>query len=66
MAQTIRMAREDGKAADVHPNEVENFRKAGFEIAEHPLDHDGDGKAGGSVAGFHATAAKGKRRKKGK
>lgn len=31
MAQTIKMVREsDGKEADVHPAEVENFRKGGY------------------------------------
>lgn len=30
-----------------------------------PLDHDGDGKAGGSLKGEASTAAKGRRRKRG-
>lgn len=31
MAQTIRMVREsDGKTADVHPAEVENFKLGGY------------------------------------
>lgn len=34
-----------------------------FEVADDPLDHDGDGKAGGSVAGYYATATVGARRK---
>lgn len=33
--------------ADVHPDEVENYRAGGFSPAD-PLDHDGDGKKGGS------------------
>ncbi|WP_022684554.1 hypothetical protein [Sphingobium bisphenolivorans] len=40
--------------ADVHVDEVENYRAAGFEPAD-PLDHDGDGKAGGSLKGERAT-----------
>lgn len=35
-------------------------------VLSDPLDHDGDGRPGGSVAGFHATAAKGARKRKGK
>lgn len=31
-----------------------------------PLDHDGDGESGGSVAGYHSTAAKGARKRKAK
>lgn len=34
--------------------------------AASPLDHDGDGASGGSVKGFHATAAKGARKRKAK
>ena len=34
--------------ADVHPNEVENYRAGGFVPAD-PLDHDGDGEKGGSL-----------------
>ena len=34
-------------SAEVHPEEVENYRTAGFLPAD-PLDHDGDGKKGGS------------------
>lgn len=63
---TIRMERADGFTADVHPDMVDEYRKGGFEVADHPLDHDGDGKPGGSVAGYHATAAKGARKRKGK
>lgn len=61
---TVRMQRADGFTADVHPEMVDEYRKGGFEIADNPLDHDGDGKAGGSVAGYHATASKGARNKK--
>jgi hypothetical protein len=60
---TIKMQNGD-RFADVHPDEVENYRAGGFEVVDHPLDHDGDGKPGGSVAGFHATASKGVRRRK--
>jgi hypothetical protein len=63
---TIRMVRADGFSADVHPDMVDDYRQGGFEVADNPLDHDGDGKPGGSVAGFHATAAKGARKRKGK
>lgn len=63
---TIRMVNAEGKQADVHPDMVDDYRHGGFEIADNPLDHDGDGKAGGSVAGYHATASKGARRKKAK
>lgn len=61
MANTIKMQREDGKTADVHPDEVENYRAGGFEPADKadPLDHDGDGKKGGSPKGEQSTAAKG-------
>lgn len=34
------------------------------EDEDDPLDHDGDGKAGGSVSGYHATATKGARNKR--
>ena len=38
----------------------ENFDPAVHVIHQvDPLDHDGDGKSGGSVKGYHATAAKG-------
>ncbi len=43
--------------ADVHPDEVENYRAGGFVPAD-PLDHDGDGKPGGSLPGEKATARK--------
>lgn len=67
MTSTTRMFREsDGKCADVHPAEVDEYRKGGFEVADSPLDHDGDGKPGGSVAGYHATASKGARNRKGR
>lgn len=33
------------------------------EEGKSPLDHDGDGKAGGSLKGEQSTAAKGRRRK---
>lgn len=59
MPATIRMTREsDGRCADVHPAEVDEYRKGGFEPA--------DGESGGSVKGFHSTAAKGARNRKGK
>lgn len=50
---TIRMTRDpaDHPAphhADVHPDEVENYRAAGFAPAD-PLDHDGNGVKGGSL-----------------
>lgn len=61
---TIRMKRADGKTADVHPDMVDDYRAGGFEVADNPLDHDGDGKAGGSVSGYHATATKGARNKR--
>jgi hypothetical protein len=63
---TIRMVNAEGKSADVHPDMVEEYRRGGFEVADNPLDHDGNGRAGGSVAGFHATAAKGARKRKAK
>lgn len=34
-------------SADVHAEEVENFTAGGWVVAD-PLDHDGDGKKGGS------------------
>ena len=57
---TIRMTRDPAfypapHSADVHPDEVENYRKGGFAVAD-PLDHDGDGAKGGSLAGEKATA----------
>jgi hypothetical protein len=61
---TVRMQRADGFTADVHPDEIDNYRAGGFEVADNPLDHDGDGRPGGSVAGYHATASKGARAKK--
>lgn len=33
---------------DVHPDEVENYRVGGFAPSD-PLDHDADGKKGGSL-----------------
>lgn len=51
--QTVRMVR-DAEAypaphtADVHPAEVENYAVGGW-VVSHPLDHDGDGKPGGSL-----------------
>lgn len=50
--KTIRMVRGDGKAADVHPDMVEDYRAGGFEIAEGAradFAPDGDGKPGGSL-----------------
>lgn len=49
---TIKMVRDAEQypaphAADVHPEEVENYRLGGFVPAD-PLDHDGNGKKGGS------------------
>lgn len=76
MTKTIRMVREGGEpcTADVHPDEIENFRAAGFEVEGgsspaprlDPLDHDGKDGPGGSVKGFHSTAAKGARKRKAK
>ncbi len=31
MADTVKMERDDGKTADVHPDEVENYRFGGFQ-----------------------------------
>ncbi len=33
MVDTIRMVREDGKTADVHPDMVEEYRAGGFDLA---------------------------------
>lgn len=35
-------------SADVHPDEVENYRAGGFVPAD-PLDHDSNGKKGGAL-----------------
>lgn len=35
-------------SADVHPDEVDNYRLGGFVPAD-PRDHDGDGIKGGSL-----------------
>jgi hypothetical protein len=52
-AMTIRMKRDRGQypaphEADVHPDEVANYRIGGW-IPADPLDHDGDGGKGGSL-----------------
>lgn len=61
---TIKMVRPDSYPAphrcDVHPAEVENYRVGGWVPAD-PLDHDGDGKPGGSLPGELSTR---RRRKK--
>ena len=49
---TVKMTRDpesfpDPHEADVHPDEIENYRAGGFVPAD-PLDHDGDGKKGGA------------------
>jgi hypothetical protein len=68
MTHTIRMTRDPSHGepltADVHPDEVENFKEAGFEVASHKtphvpadfaaFDHDGDG--GGSLPKEPAAA----------
>lgn len=48
--QLVRMQRRDNPAeqADVHPDAVTSHEQAGWEIATDPLDHDGDGRKGGS------------------
>jgi hypothetical protein len=33
VAKTVKMVRPDGKSADVHPTEVENYRSGGYEKA---------------------------------
>jgi len=33
VAKTVKMVRPDGKTADVHPAEVENYRSGGYEKA---------------------------------
>lgn len=78
MTKLIKMVREGREpcSADVHPDEVENFRAGGFEVEGgqspsasdlDPLDHDGDGQPGGSLPGKQSTAAKGAaKRRKGK
>jgi len=33
VAKTVKMVRKDGKTADVHPTEVENYRSGGYEKA---------------------------------
>lgn len=38
----------DSNRAQVEPQDVETFRALGFEVAD-PLDHDQDGKKGGSL-----------------
>lgn len=49
MIRMIRDAKQfpDSHEAFVSPDEVENFRAGGWVPAD-PLDHDGDGKPGGS------------------
>lgn len=49
---TIKMQRDETQfpaphVADVHESEVENYRAGGWVPAD-PLDHDGNGKKGGS------------------
>jgi len=34
MADLVKMRRDDGTEADVHPAEVENFREGGFDVVE--------------------------------
>lgn len=66
MTQLIKMKRADGAEAIVEAPDVETWRGYGFEPAD-PLDHDGDGKSGGSRKGAASTAAKGAaKRRKGK
>lgn len=53
MSNTVRMIRtDDGKTGDIHPDEVEHMIKHGWQVVD-PLDHDGDGKPGGSAAPEH-------------
>ena len=33
VAKTVKMVRPDGKTADVHPTEIENYRSGGYEKA---------------------------------
>lgn len=61
MTQLVKMKRADGAEAIVEAPDVETWRGYGFKPAD-PLDHDGDG--GGSVKGYHSTAAKGARKRK--
>lgn len=63
MTQLVKMKRADGAEAIVEAPDVETWRGYGFKPAD-PLDHDGDGDAGGSVKGYHSTAAKGARKRK--
>ena len=30
--KAVKMVRDDGKTADVHPDEVENFKKGGYQV----------------------------------
>lgn len=70
----IKMKRADGAEAVVEEADVETWRGYGFEPEgskppkPNPFDHDGDGKAGGSLPGKKSTAAKGaaKRKKRAK
>lgn len=52
MVKLVKMVRgaeyPEPRTADVHPDELDNYRIGGFEIAD-PLDHDGDGVKGGSL-----------------
>lgn len=45
-------------------NEEAQAVKEGWRISPFPLDHDGDGKPGGSLPGDKSTRSKGRRKKK--
>ena len=49
----VKMTRHDGHKVDVHPTMVDDYRKGAYVVDDDqggPLDHDNDGKPGGSTA----------------
>lgn len=40
MPDTVPMVNPEGKPFDIHPDEVENMRKCGFMLVEHPKAED--------------------------
>lgn len=67
MVPTIKVkpwSKDQGDFVEINECDFDPAIHQRFEPGKNPLDHDGDGESGGSVKGYHSTAAKGARKRK--
>jgi hypothetical protein len=63
--EEVAESRQETAKASFEPLPEVSEATASEQRTNNPLDHDGDGKAGGSLKGEKSTASKGRRRKRG-